>query len=1073
MIKSKRGKLYIISILSAVEVIVAFSAIGNIGVGDVVVTFAIVPILAAAMLMGPAAGGLVGLVYGISGMWKSMSFYCEGVEKLFSPVDSGNPLYSFILAVGTRVLLGIVAGIIFSVLDRYIKEKNYIVSIAGSLSLLIYTSVFYGLRLAFFGDNILYSEEVYVTLLDFAINIVIAVVVLVLLREWLGSETMTSLFESIDEKNSFDALNKHLRYYVTAVISIVVVVTCGLISWEFFIKTEEFFDHSTRRYTNYIMTSVQFYLAIVMAVFILAIAVRYYAFYTLSESEQTMSMINMIPGGVCIIEVEGDKLSSVFFSDGIKDLLGLRRDASLMAGSKDPYDYCHPEDVEVIKEQLANYDPEKNDFEVSFRIHNRIRGFIWVTFRAYMGQRINNKFRFYGVMLDTDNQVRRKNELEQRYLEGQLSNEVVAIDAVMSFRINLSKNTCDLDICNLDEDVPWTEDIDTVDMLFKRAAERNTGMDSMMGYKKLFDRKRLMAEFEVGRSSFKFEHNFLVTDNSVRWVETRAALYMNPDNNDIEGYLSIRDIDDQKNTKVINERILAGVYEFVELINIEDDSVKMFMTKYPERFGTNMEGLTYTRILEHHMYKMVSDADTDEIRRRLSLATITRELEKKNIYTCAFTITNKGVDSRKMFQFQYLDRFHKRIIFTQSDITDVYTEGQYKDDILKDAVKETEVVRAEHAEFVARVSRDIRTPLNDILGLSHIAMQDDDPERVREYLGKINMLGEVLRSIADDIAEEGKEDSRRYYSELHYSPCSLSSCLAGVLAMINPQMEEKNQIFIYNPGSFMDIPLAMDKSKVRQVLGILLSNAVRYTPNEGKIRLTIEQTVNKGNENAILTRFIIRDNGIGMTPEFLKKAFEPFTAEGDGAGIGLSVAKRLADTMEGRITLSSEKNVGTEAVFEIEFKEAQYDQLAADDSDGSYNLSGRKILLVEDNIINAEMAVILLEQSGIKVDVADNGLRAVEKFLDMPSKAKYDAVLMDIQMPVMDGIKATRSIRAIGADYTDKVPVIAMTANAFTADIEEALGAGMNAYITKPINPSELFKVLEEQIGSSGIVVEE
>ena len=352
-------------------------------------------------------------------------------------------------------------------------------------------------------------------------------------------------------------------------------------------------------------------------------------------------------------------------------------------------------------------------------------------------------------------------------------------------------------------------------------------------------------------------------------------------------------------------------------------------------------------------------------------------------------------------------------------------------------------------------------------------MQDDNIERVREYLGKINMLGEVLRSVADDIAESNADEANRNYSELHLTPCSLSSCLSAVLIMFNLQIEEKDQVLIFNPGSFMDIPLIMDKGKIRQVLGILLSNAVNYTPNDGKIWLTVEQKVNKDNDNAIATRFIIKDTGVGMSEEFLAKAFEPFTSESGGAGIGLSIAKKLAKTLEGTITLSSKKNVGTEAVFEIEFKEAQYEHITGEENKGDYDLEGKRVLLVEDNIINAEMALILLEQAGIKVDTADNGLRAVERFLDMPSKPRYDAILMDIQMPVMDGIKATQSIRSLGAGYTDKVPIIAMTANAFSADISEAMEAGMNAYITKPINPKELLKILSEEIGKSDIVVED
>ncbi|MBR4753814.1 MAG: response regulator [Lachnospiraceae bacterium] len=1074
MIKSKRAKLYVISILSAVEVIVAFSAIGNIGIGDAVVTLAVAPVMAAAMLLGPAGAGFIGLLYGITSMWKACSFFCEGVDKLFSPIESGNALHSFILAVVVRIIFGIVAGFIFRRAQKTLKDDSLVIPVAASLSLLFYAIVFYTLMNYFFGGSPLYSETVLVTLLDFALNLTASVIILTIITNWLKSERMVSLFESIDENNSFDMLNRKLKFYVTAVISAVVVITCGLISLEFFNKTRDYFDHSSKRYLYYIMTSVQFYIAIVMAVFILAIVVRYYAFFTLSESERTMSMINMIPGGVCIIEVEDEKLSTVFVSDGIKDLLGISREAKIITGNKDPFDYCHPEDVDMIKGWIANFDPdkeEKGDMELFFRLRNKTKGFIWVSFSTYMGQKIGSKLRFYGIILDADNQVRRKNELELRYFESILANEVIAADAALSFELNLSKNTCDLEISNLPQKPAWIDDIDTVDMLFKRASERNTSMDAMLGYKKLFDRQTLLDEFEVGKSSVKFEHNFLIEDNNIRWCETRVVLFFNPENNDIEGHLNIRDIDDQKNTKIINERILSGVFEYVELINIEDDSVKMFMTKYPERFDVNMTGLTYTTILEHHLYKMVDEREVQDMRVRLSLATIVRELEKKSVYTCSFTIREKGIDSRKMFQFQYLDRFNKRIIFTQSDITDIYNEGRYKDDILKDAVKEAEEAKSARAEFVARVSHDIRTPLNDILGLSHIAMQEQDIERVREYLGKINMLGEVLHGIADDIVDN--DESERGYSELHLSPGSLSSCIADVQVMFNPQIQEKGLVFIYTPGAFMDIPLSMDKAKVRQVLGILLSNAIMYNVNEGKIWLTIEQKVNKDNDNCISTRFIVKDTGVGMSEEFLSRAFEPFASESGGKGIGLSIAKKLVDIMEGTISLSSKKGEGTTAVVELEFKEANYDHAANDESHGEFNLSGKRILLVEDNMINAEMAMILLEQAGMKVEMADNGLRAVEKFLDMPSKPRYDAVLMDIQMPVLDGIKASKSIRSLGSGYTEKVPIIAMTANAFNSDANEAMEAGMNGYITKPINPKELFKILDEEMSKSGIVSED
>ncbi|MBR4808188.1 MAG: hypothetical protein IKZ65_06830, partial [Lachnospiraceae bacterium] len=244
MIKSKRAKLYVISILSAVEVIVAFSAIGNIGIGDAVVTLAVAPVMAAAMLLGPAGAGFIGLLYGITSMWKACSFFCEGVDKLFSPIESGNALHSFILAVVVRVIFGIVAGFIFRRAQKTLKDDSLVIPVAASLSLLFYAIVFYTLMNYFFGGSPLYSETVLVTLLDFALNLTASVIILTIITNWLKSERMVSLFESIDENNSFDMLNRRLKFYVTAVISAVVVITCGLISLEFFNKTREYFDHS-------------------------------------------------------------------------------------------------------------------------------------------------------------------------------------------------------------------------------------------------------------------------------------------------------------------------------------------------------------------------------------------------------------------------------------------------------------------------------------------------------------------------------------------------------------------------------------------------------------------------------------------------------------------------------------------------------------------------------------------------------------------------------------------------------------------------------------------------------------
>jgi CheY-like chemotaxis protein/anti-sigma regulatory factor (Ser/Thr protein kinase) len=265
----------------------------------------------------------------------------------------------------------------------------------------------------------------------------------------------------------------------------------------------------------------------------------------------------------------------------------------------------------------------------------------------------------------------------------------------------------------------------------------------------------------------------------------------------------------------------------------------------------------------------------------------------------------------------------------------------------------------------------------------------------------------------------------------------------------------------------------MDKGKVRQIIVNILSNSVKFTPSQGTIEFTVEQDETDTGE--IFTRFIIKDTGIGMSEDFISRAFEPFVSgtdavdEEESAGLGLSIVKKLVDLMGGTVKLSSKKNVGTETRVELVFAKKDYDSLRSEETDSSsFDLAGKRILVAEDNAINQEMAVILLEKEGMIVETADNGLRAVEAVVDNPDEHGYDAILMDIEMPILDGIKAAKSIRSIGTDYAQNIPIIAMTANAFEHDIRKSLEAGMNGHISKPVAASELYRVLDREIKKNG-----
>lgn len=1069
MIKSKRAKKYTFAVICALEIVISFSAIGYMTFGEFSLTFANIPVLLAAMLLGPWESTSLGLIFGLTSIWKASSFYCSGIDVLFSPIQSGSPINSVILAVGTRVAFGFLAGLLYKALDVRMKDKSRIITVFASTTVLIFNLSFLGVVQVLFGDTNLFTESILATLVNFAINLTVAIIVLMIVKKWIESDRVQTLFTSIEEDTSFDLLNKKMKFYITSILVVIVVVTCTLLCIEFYQKTKGFFDSGSINQFYYVMTSIQFYLSVIMSVFVMAIAVRYYAFFALYESQRNMTMINMIPGGVICMDVEGDKILSRFVSDGIKELLGIDRDAPIETENKNPLNYCHPEDVVKILEKMRNFDVNDPEFEITYRVNNRKKGYIWVTLRAYMGQKIGNKLRIYGVVLDVDDQVRRNKELEQRYMDGQLANDVVASDSVCSFHINVTKNTCSFESSTLsDEDMAWCMDIVVLDELVKKTSERNTNMDSMLSFQRLFNREALLKSYEHGKTSIKFEHNFMFSDTQTAWIETRIVLMTNPNNNDIEGYLYARDIDEQKNTKIITRRILSGEFEYVELINIEDDSLKMYISRPYEDGGFEPDRLTYTQMLENHLVKIVNDVSETEVKDRMMISTVVRELDNKPIYSCAFTVNTDAGDRRKMFQFQYLNKYRKRIIFTQSDITDVYIEDQRKADVLRNALKTAEEASAAKADFFSRVSHDLRTPLNAVIGLSTIALEENDVSKLKEYLSKISVSGEYLLGLTNDILDMAKIDNDKV--KIVLAPCSISECLQDLFTILQPQLKSKEIEFIYTPGSFVDTPLIIDRDRVRQIIVNLLSNAVKFTPTGGKIWLTIEQKSTKN--KCIQTKITIKDTGIGMSKEFCKELFEPFAQENregikndSGTGLGLAIVKKLVDLMEGTISVSSELNEGTEFVVEFNFKES-FREYAPEKKEQieNYDLDGRRILLVEDNIINTEIAVIMLEKIGGKIASLDNGLKAVLEIQDNPNASRYSAILMDIQMPVLDGLKATKAIRSLDSEFAKNIPIIAMTANAFDSDVQKSIEAGMNGHISKPVKPENLYSTLFEQI---------
>jgi PAS domain S-box-containing protein len=365
------------------------------------------------------------------------------------------------------------------------------------------------------------------------------------------------------------------------------------------------------------------------------------------------------------------------------------------------------------------------------------------------------------------------------------------------------------------------------------------------------------------------------------------------------------------------------------------------------------------------------------------------------------------------------------------------------------------------SDFLSRMSHEMRTPMNAIIGMTKIAEKTDDVSRLKHCLSTINTSSVHLLGIINDVLDMSKIEAGKF--ELENVPMNIEKMLEKVGNLIIDNIDKKNQKLNMTMAKDIESDYIADDLRLSQVIMNLLSNAVKFTPENGKITLAVEKVGSKGNVNTL--RFSVTDTGIGMTKEQMARLFNAFEqADGSisrkfgGTGLGLAISKNIVEKMGGRIWVESEQGAGSSFIFEVGLERAPLQDRAAlesldiktDKAADTPEFSGLSVILEEDMEINRENFATLLEDTHITIDNAENGLTAVSKFSENPEK--YDLIIMDVQMPEMDGYQATRNIRAMDNPKAKNIPIIAMTANAFKEDVDRCLEAGMNDHLPKPID---------------------
>jgi signal transduction histidine kinase/ActR/RegA family two-component response regulator len=510
---------------------------------------------------------------------------------------------------------------------------------------------------------------------------------------------------------------------------------------------------------------------------------------------------------------------------------------------------------------------------------------------------------------------------------------------------------------------------------------------------------------------------------------------------------------------------LAGDYFSIYVVDLDTDHfVEYSATKEFDTLGVEKNGEDFFNLSRRNMSRLIYEDDRERFMGTFYREKVMSILERDKIFTMKYRLVFGDTPvwvSMKATLLEDNDGRHL-IIGTNNIEAQMEREEEYQQRV-------REARTSARNDFLANMSHDIRTPMNAIVGYTNIAKSNKHkPETVADALDKIGSSSHYLLSLINDILDISKIESGKM--QISCGPCDLAALFRRIEDITELQAKKKSLVINYCHDNIRHYQVNTDELRIEQIIINIVSNAIKYTPPGKTVDLIVEEVPSPGGKNKY--RFIVRDTGIGIKEEYLPHIFESFTREErttvnriQGTGLGLAITAKIVEMMGGTISVKSKLGEGSEFTVELELDPLETDSPAIAVNSENIDLAGHRILLVEDNAINAEIARMILEQYGAEVQQAENGKTSLEA-LQEKGPGYYDAVLMDIQMPVMNGFEATKAIRALGGAYATALPIIAMSANAYDEDVRDCLAAGMNGHIAKPFNPDELMRILRRYISA-------
>lgn len=786
--------------------------------------------------------------------------------------------------------------------------------------------------------------------------------------------------------------------------------------------------------------------------------------------EEVLHIYNSIPGAVFRCRFDED-FSVIDANDGLFDFIGYTREEFAAMGNR-MSSVIYEEDLAVMAVKLRKQLQHGTIIQNENRLRHKNGEIKWISIKAQLFTEEDGKQYFYCVFVDITEEKLLQERVQDLYKkELAYFAELSASDGSIQGRINVTKNKVESYLATSDAAVTHVGNSydATMENLAASAVDEKYGEEIRSSTK----RERVLADYAGGRTEYRFDFLRKRNGGGAFWGNTSLRTYTNPETGDIIMFFYTFDVTEKKLRELLLTQIAELDYDTIVDIDLIRDKYHCLATGRLHENILPKEGNFQQEI--HQLAKQYMEEKAARFYLNcLDYGYMKEQLAANSSYSFVTEIKGKdGVVQSKRYHVFYIDRFMGRVCLARTDVTDVVRQEQSQRKKLVAALAAAEQANTAKSDFLSRMSHEIRTPMNAIIGMSTIAAQFiDDRTRVLDCISKIEVSSRFLLSLINDILDMSRIESGKML--LKCSKIPVAEFLEGVNSICASQAAARKVNYECMIDPELDEYYMGDPMKLQQVLINILSNAVKFTNEGGKVTFAAKLLGKTGN-NAEL-RFIVSDTGIGMSDEFLSHIFEPFAQESTGittiyggTGLGLAISKNIVDLMDGNITVHSTQGVGSEftvdvklgTIGETKIHHKKKAEIQTDKAD--YDFSGRRVLLAEDNLINTEVATMLLEAKGFTVDTAENGEQALEIF-SQSAPGFYDAILMDIRMPVMDGLTAADHIRHLDRDDAGKVPIIAMTANAFDSDISQSRKAGMNAHLAKPIDLNKLYQTLDDCI---------